>query len=165
MLQNASILAIVAVHTDENEPSRVQLRNNKLWFRPQSECFNDRKETPFRAANHDGRERSWGLNSLLWALELGSLAGSNFPGLQMKNESETFSTPTALPKHDRNHNHMLRDDHDWSCMITHENIRRPARESRDFTTSKQGDRRGSYWCCISPLSFTPFGKGSSQSGR
>ena len=30
MLKNAPTLAIVAVHTDENEPSRVQVKNNKI---------------------------------------------------------------------------------------------------------------------------------------
>ena len=30
MLRNAPTLAIVAAHTDENEPARMQLRNNKI---------------------------------------------------------------------------------------------------------------------------------------
>ena len=30
MLKNAPTLAIVAVHTDENEPSRVQVKNNEI---------------------------------------------------------------------------------------------------------------------------------------
>ena len=30
MLKHAPTLAIVAVHTDENEPSRVQVRNTKI---------------------------------------------------------------------------------------------------------------------------------------
>ena len=30
MLENAPTLAIVALHTDENEPSRIQIRNNKI---------------------------------------------------------------------------------------------------------------------------------------
>ena len=34
--------------------------NLVVSFRHQSEYFDGRKETPFRAANNDGRERSWG---------------------------------------------------------------------------------------------------------
>ena len=32
MLKNAPSLDIVAVHTDENEPSRVSVRNNKITY-------------------------------------------------------------------------------------------------------------------------------------
>ena len=43
MLQNAPTLAIVAVDTEENEPSRVQVKNNEItcthYLIPRCVCF------------------------------------------------------------------------------------------------------------------------------